>query len=164
MLITIVAITMRKRSRTSARPSLASAITLSIQRVALVIVNALDASAGQAQMVSRLDQGDFPLLSGYDEALALARYLKGTGHSLCRLLSFFQNLFPVRRSSARRLEWIRCERADHFEIGLVQSFGAWFPCRRRIHHPQRLDAHAIHDAPGRSGRSRVGHMVSREIR
>ena len=40
------------------------------------------------------------LLSRCGETAPLDRYLKGSGNSFRRVLSFFQNVFPIRRSSA----------------------------------------------------------------
>src|SRR6266496_4360212 len=110
-----------------------------------------------------LDECAPVLLSGCNETAPLDRYLKGPGDSLCRLLSFFQNLLRALRSSAGGLERARCERADDPEIGVVQSIGTRFSCCQRFHHPERLDAHAIDHAPCRirSGGCRMGRMVSR---
>src|SRR6266404_4275082 len=93
-----------------------------------------------------LDLDDFSLLSRCDETAPLDRHLKGAGNSCRRLLSFFRDLLPTRCSSTRRLEWLRSERADYPAIGLVQSVGTRISCRRRLHHPKRLDADAINDA------------------
>ena len=104
-----------------------------------------------------------PLLSGFDETVPLARYFKGAGDSRCRLFSFFQDLLPVRRSSASRLEQPRRQRADHPEIGVAESIGTRFPCRRRFHHPKRLDVDAINHATRRIGSRRLGQLVSRTV-
>src|SRR6266568_2883980 len=103
------------------------------------------------------------LLSRCGETAPLDRYLKGSGNSFRRVLSFFQNVFPIRRSSAARLEQSRGGRADHPQIGLVQSVGTRVPCRRRFHHLERLDADAINNATRRIGSPRVGRVVSRAV-
>src|SRR5882762_7887832 len=46
---------------------------------------------------------------------------------------------------------------------MVQSIGTRLPCRRRFHHPKRLDADAIDNATRQIGSSRLGRLVSRAI-
>ena len=93
----------------------------------------------------------------------MARYFKGAGDSLCRLLSFFQDLLRAWHTSAGRLERTRRQRADDREIGLAQGIGARFPRGRRFHHSEWLDTNAIDRAPSRIGRGRLGPVVSLAI-
>ena len=46
---------------------------------------------------------------------------------------------------------------------MVQSVRTRVPRSRCVHHPERLDADAINNAPRRSGSSRVGRLVSRAV-
>ena len=113
----------------------------------------------------RLDRSTLALLIRCDETPRLDRHFKGAGNSFRRLLSFFRDLFPARRSPTSRLEQHRSRRLDDSKIGLVQSFRPRVSCRRRFHNPKRLDADAIDHATRRirSRGRRMGRVVLRAV-
>src|SRR5215469_3678548 len=111
-----------------------------------------------------LDVCEFTLLSRCGEKAPLDRHLKGAGDSVRRLLSFFHHLLPTWRPSAARLEQPRGRHTDDSQTGLVQNIRSRFPCRWCVHHPERLDAHAIDHASRRKGRNCLGGVVLGAVR
>src|SRR6266446_1660001 len=95
-----------------------------------------------------------------DEAAALARYRKGAGHPLGRLLSFFPDLLRARRTPTARLEQPRHQHRDHPKSRLAPSLRTRFPCGRCFHHSERLGTDGIDCTSRRLSRIGVGRMVS----
>ena len=118
---------------------------------------------GRPRPAKKIDGGDFSLLSPFSETASLDRHLQGAGNSFRRILSFFPNVFPTRRSSATRLEQRCSQRVDCSESGLVSNIRTRVPCRRRFHHPERLDADAVDNATRRIECCRLGPLVRRAI-